>query len=327
MTSTISMNAVVFDRYGPPGVLRLESVERPVPGEHDLLVRVHAASVTRTDAGYRAAHPFIVRFWMGLLAPKRRILGGEFAGIVESAGSAVTQFSPGDRVFGSTGFALGAHAEYVRVRESGHVARIPTGVSFEEAAAVCEGALYALVTLRGVGITAGQRVLVYGASGAIGSASVQLAKHFGAHVTAVCSTRNLDVVRSLGPDRVIDYTQEDFTRTHDTYHVIHDAVGKHSFRRCRRALEPDGVYATNDLGYLWHVPLLALLTAGSRGKRARIPLGPPTTPEDVCLLARLLEEGKFRPVVDRTYPVEQVVEAATYVDTGRKTGNVVITFK
>jgi NADPH:quinone reductase-like Zn-dependent oxidoreductase len=317
------VRAVVHDRYGPPDVLRLEEVERPVAADGEVLVRVHAAAVTRTDSGYRAAHPFFARAFTGLRRPKRRILGSEFAGEVEAVGAAVTRFAVGDRVFGSSGF--GAHAEFVRVRESARVAHLPAGMGFAEAAAICEGALYALTTLRSASLREGQRILVYGASGAIGTAAVQLARNFGAHVTAVCSTRNVEVVRSLGPDRVIDYTAEDFTRNGGTYHVIHDAVGKHSFLRCRHSLKPGGVYVTNDLGFLWQVPLLVVLTSWIGDKKVQLPLGPPTTRQDVLLLKELIEAGKYRAVVDRCYPLEQVVEAARYVDTARKTGNVVLT--
>jgi NADPH:quinone reductase-like Zn-dependent oxidoreductase len=318
------MKAAVHDRYGPPEVMRVEEVEKPVPQENEVLVRVRAAGITRTDAGYRAAHPFITRFLTGLRRPKRRILGSEFAGDVEATGSAVSGFSVGDRVFGGTGFNLGTQAEYVCVRHTGRIAHLPASIIYEEGASICEGALYALNTLRSANLQRGQRILVYGASGAIGSASVQLAKHLGAHVTGVCSTRNVELVRSFGVDRVIDYTQEDFTRAGDTYDVIHDAVGKHSFFRCRRALAPRGIYIANDLGYLCQVPPLALLTARTGGQRVMFPLGT-ATQKDVLLLKDLLEVGDYRPVLDRTYPLEQVVEAARYVDTGRKRGNVVLT--
>ena len=319
------MRAVLYDSYGAPDVLRLAEVTQPEPQEDEILVKVCAAAITRTDAGYRAAHPPVMRLFTGLRRPKRRIPGSEFAGEVAAVGAAVGGFAVGDRVFGSTGFRFGAHAEFICVRQSALVAHMPAGLTFEEAAAVCEGALYALATLRSAGLRRGQRLLVYGASGAIGTSSVQLAaRHFGAHVTGVCSARNVAVVQSLGPDAVIDYTQEDFTRNGETYHVIHDAVGKHSFPRCRRSLEPGGVYVANDVGYLWQVPFLAVLTPWLGGKRVVFPLGR-STKQDLLLLGELIAAGKFRPVVDRTYPLDQVVDAATYVDTGRKTGNVVLT--
>ena len=319
------MRDAIHDRYGPPDVLRIADVERPLPKEDELLVRVHAAAVNRTDCGYRGAHPFFTRFFTGLRRPKQPITGSEFAGVVEATGPSVTQFKVGDRVFGSTGFRFGAHAEYLCVRESARVALMPDGLSFEHAAAVPEGAIYALGTLRSGALEKGQRILIYGASGAIGTASVQLAKHhFGAHVTAVCSTRNVDVVRSLGPDHVIDYTAEDFTESGQTYDVIHDAVGKHSFRRCRRALALNGIYISNDLGFLWHLLPLAIITPHLPSKKALFPVSPVTT-QDFLLIRDLVAAGHFRPVLDRTYPLEQIVEASRYVETARKTGNVVIT--
>ena len=320
------MKAIVHDAYGPPDVLRLEAVDQPTPRDDELLVKVHAAAVTRTDAGYRAAHPFIMHFFTGLVRPKRRILGSEFAGEVVAVGAAVTQLAAGDRVFGTTGFRLGAHAEYLCVRESAKVAHQPAGLSYAEAASICEGALYALTVLRYARVLKGQRLLVYGASGAIGTAAVQLAKHLGAHVTAVCSTRNVEIVRALGPDAVIDYTQEDFTRSGETYDVILDAVCKHSFRRCRRSLAAGGAYVSLDPGFMWHVPLLALLTARLGDKKVLLPWAAPgTTKQDLLFIKELIEAGTYRPVVDRTYPLDQVVEAARYVDTARKTGNVVLT--
>ncbi|MBD0328631.1 MAG: NAD(P)-dependent alcohol dehydrogenase [Thermoleophilia bacterium] len=318
------MRAAVHDRYGPPEVLRVEEVDRPVPKSDELLVRVRAATVNRTDCGWRIPRPFFVRFFTGLRRPRQRILGSDFAGEVAEVGRAVTRFRVGDAVFGQTrGF--GANAEYVVVRESGRVASKPDAVSFEEAASVCEGAFYALASLRKARVGEGQRVVVYGASGAIGTAGVQLAKHLGAHVTAVCNTENLDVVRSLGPDRVLDYTQEDFTALGERFDVVFDAVGKHSFRRSRRALTADGVYVTTDLGYLWHVPPLAIATRLARRRRAIMPTVGGVSDRDIDLLRELIEAGKYRPVVDRTYPLEHVAEATRYVETGQKTGNVVLT--
>ena len=234
------MRAVVHDRYGPPDVLRLEEVERPVPEDDEVLVKIHATTVNRTDAGLRSAEPFICRFFTGLRRPKSRILGIEFAGEVEAVGAAVTEFEVGDQVFGVTG--SGAHAEYVCVRESGPLAHMPAGMTFEEAAAVCDGASLASgVPAEGRSAATDRSILVYGASGSVGTAAVQLAKHFGAHVTAVCNTKNVELVRSLGADEVIDYLREDFTKNGETYDVVFDAVGKHSFRRCERSLKPGGV--------------------------------------------------------------------------------------
>ncbi|MHB1244086.1 MAG: NAD(P)-dependent alcohol dehydrogenase [Gaiellaceae bacterium] len=315
------MRAVVHDRYGPPEVLRVEEVERPVPEGDEVLVRVHATTVTRTDCGLRKADPFFSRIFTGIRGPKRKILGMELAGVVEAVGPAVTEFAVGDEVFG---LRSGANAEYHCVRESRMLAHKPPGVTFEEAAAVCDGGSIAHACLGKADLRTGQSIVVYGASGSIGTAAVQLAKHFGADVTAVCDTRNAELVRSLGADEVVDYTQEDFTKNGRTYDVIFDAVGKHSFRRCRRSLKPDGTYIETDLGFMWHVPLLALLTRWIGNKRVTLPI-PKYTKQDILLLKELLEAGEYRAVIDRTYPLEDVVEATRYVETGQKTGNVVLT--
>ena len=314
------MRAVVHDRYGPPEVLRLEEVGRPVPKENEVLVKVHASTVTRSDCGLRGAHPFFTRVFTGLRRPKRKILGMELAGVVEAVGTAVTEFEVGDEVFGVRG---GANAEYVCVREAGVLAHKPSGMTFEEAAAVCDGALLARTCLRPADLRKGRSILVYGASGSIGVAAVQLAKHAGAHVTAVCNTKNVELARSLGADEVVDYLHEDFTKTGQTYDVVFDAVGKHSFRRCRRSLEPGGIYITADLGFMWHVPILALWTRWIGDKRATLGIGK-YRKEDVLLLKQLIEAGRYRAVIDRTYPLEDVVEATKYVETGQKTGNVVL---
>jgi NADPH:quinone reductase-like Zn-dependent oxidoreductase len=315
------MKAVVHDRYGPPEVLRLEEVERPVPADDEVLVRVHATTVTRTDSGLRSAEYFISRFVTGLLRPKQKILGLEFAGQVEAVGAAVSEFEVGDRVFG---VRSGANAELVCVPGSGALAHMPADMTFEQAAAVCDGAALALACLRRAGDLKGRSVLVYGASGSVGTAAVQLAKHFGAHVTAVCNTTNVELVTSLGADEVIDYLKEDFTKNDETYNVVFDAVGKHSFRRSRGSLKPGGTFLETDLGFMWHVPLLALLTRWVGSKKVRIGITK-YTKADVLLLKELIEAGKYRPVIDRTYSLEDVIEATKYVETGQKTGNVVLT--
>jgi NADPH:quinone reductase-like Zn-dependent oxidoreductase len=316
------MRAVVNDRYGPPDVLRLEEVERPVPKDDEVLVKIHATTVTRTDCGLRAAKPFITRFFTGLLRPKRKTRGMELAGEVEAVGAAVTEFEVGEHVFGVNGF--GAHAEYISMPESAPLAQKPAGMTFEEAAAVCDGAGLALACLQKADLRKGRSILIYGASGSVGTAGVQLARHVGAEVTAVCNTKNLELVASLGADEVVDYTQEDFTRTGKTYDVIFDAVGKHSFRRCRRSLKPGGIYIETDLGFLWHVPLLALLTRRIGNKRVKLGIVR-YTKEDVLFFKELIEAGKYRAVIDRRYPLEDVVEATRYVETEQKTGNVVLT--
>ena len=315
------MRAVVYDRYGPPDVLRVEDVERPVPAADEVLVRIHASTVTRTDCGFRSAEVFVSRFFTGLHRPKRKILGLEFAGEVDAVGAAVTEFDVGDRVFG---VREGAHAEFVCVRESGALSSMPPGTTFEEAAAVCDGASLALACLRKAGDLEGRSVLVYGASGSVGTAGVQLAKHFGADVTAVCDTKHVELVRSLGADTVIDYTRENFARNGETYDVIFDAVGMQSFRRCRRSLKPGGTFVDTDPGFVWHVPMLALLTRWVGDKRVALGITR-YAKQDVVLVKELIEAGEYRAVIDRRYPLDDVVEAHRYVETGQKTGNVVLT--
>jgi len=315
------VRAVVHDRYGPPEVLRLEEVEKPVPAAGEILVRVLATTVTRTDVGLRSAEYFITRLLTGLRRPKRRILGVELAGVVEAVGAAVSEFAVGDEVFGVRTF--GPHAEYVCVRAAGSVARKPSGTSFEESAAAIDGAALALACLRTAGLRAGDSVLVYGASGAVGTAAVQLAISFGARVTAVTNTRNLELAQSLGAEEVIDYTRGDFTRHGRTYDVVFDAVGKTSFRRCRRLLKRRGFFIDTDPGFLWHLFPLALLTRWTGGRRAALGITK-YSKADVQLIGELMEAGRFRPVIDRVYPLDQVVEATRYVETGQKTGNVVL---
>jgi len=323
------MRAVVYDRYGPPEVLRLEDVERPVPKDDEVLIKIHATAVTRSDCATREANrrsglaiTLISRLISGLRRPKQRILGTELAGEVEAVGAGVTEFAVGDHVFGSTGFKFGTHAEFACMRESARIAPMPAGMTFEEAAAVCDGGLNALWCLRGADLRKRQRILIYGASGAIGTAAVQLAKYFGAEVTAVCSTKNLELMTSLGAGRVIDYTQEDFTKNGETYDVILDAVGKHSFKRSKRSLRRGGSYlATDGLENL----LLALWTSRIGDRKVIFRLPPRYTKQDVIFLKDLIEAGRYRAVVDRCYPLEDVIEAARYVETEQKTGNVVLT--
>jgi NADPH:quinone reductase-like Zn-dependent oxidoreductase len=316
------MKAVVHDEYGPPEVLHLAEVERPVPADDEVLVKIRATTVNRTDAGLRSGKPWISKFFTGFRRPKNQILGMEFAGEVEAVGQEVTEFKVGDAVFGGKGF--GAHAQYVCIRESGPLAHKPAGMSFEEAASVFDGLSLALVCLEHGEPLEGRSVLVYGASGSVGTSGVQLARHFGADVTAVVATKNLELVRSLGADAVIDYTQEDFTRNGKTYDVIFDSVGKHSFRRSRRSLKPGGTFVETDLGFMWHVPLLLLATRWIGDKKLKMGIAR-YTKKDLLFLKELIEAGEYRAVIDRTYPLEDVIEATRYVETGQKTGNVVLT--
>ena len=313
------MRAVVHDRYGPPEVLRIEDVPKPETGEASVLVRVHATTVTRSDVHVRAAHPWISRFFTGLRRPKVQVSGGEYAGVVEDVGRAVKEFRPGDRVFGTTG-GWRAHAEYVSVREGSPIAHIPEGLSFEQAAAASDGPILTLNALQLVDLD-GKRLLVYGGSGSMGTAGVQLGKHFGAHVTAVTDTKHLELVRELGADVVIDRFAEDFRRRGETWDVIFDAVGKLRFLRVRGVLAEGGAYLPTD-GFSNF--FLALPTRWT-SRRVRIQLPPRYLEEHVLLVKRLLEEGRYRPVVDRTYPLDDIVEASRYVETGQKVGNVVLT--
>lgn len=317
------VKAAVHARYGPPEVVQIAEVDEPVAGDGDVLVKVHATTVNRTDCAYRAARPFFMRLLTGLVRPRRKILGTEFAGVVEAVGSGVASFAVGDRVFGYNEGRFGTHAEYLSVPESGMIATMPADAAFREAAAGTEGAHYALSAIRTSGITAGQDVLVYGATGAIGSAAVQLLKSMNVTVTAVCDTANLQLVRDLGPDRVIDYTTQDFTADEQRYDLVLDAVGKSTFGRCRRLLKPGGLYMSSDLGPGWQNIPLSLFTPLLRGKRVKF--GAPTqNKEMVEHLRDLMESGQFRPVIDRRYPLDQIVEAYRYVETGQKIGNVVI---
>jgi NADPH:quinone reductase-like Zn-dependent oxidoreductase len=316
------MRAVVHDRYGPPDVLRVGDVERPLPDDDEVLVRVHASTVTRGDAmGVRSVDYRFTRLVTGIRRPRRTHFGSEFAGTVEEVGAAVTEFRIGDEVFGIEG---GANAEYITVDESGVIAPKPTGLTYEEAAAIPDGSLLALTCLRPAGPPKGRRFLVYGAAGSVGTAAVQLlAHHLEADVTAVCNTKDVELVRSLGAREVIDRLREDFTKNGQTYDVIFDAVGKHSFRRCRRSLSPGGVYVTMDLGFMYHVPLAALATRFVGSRRAKLGIGR-YTKEDLLFVKRLGEQGKYRPVIDRSYELDEIVEAVRYVEAGQKTGNVVL---
>jgi NADPH:quinone reductase-like Zn-dependent oxidoreductase len=317
------MKAAVHTSYGPPDVVRISEVEKPTARDNEVLVKVHATTVNRTDCGLRAAKPFVNRFFTGLIRPRMTVLGNEFAGEVEAVGSGVRSFEVGDRVFGFNGASFGAHAEYLAVPEDGSVATMPANVTFEEAAASTEGSHYALGFIRKARIRSGQDVLVNGATGAIGSAAVQLLKSLGAAVTAVCDTENVELVRGLGADRVIDYTVADFTKDEQTYEVVLDAVGKSSFGRCRRLLKPRGIYLSSDLGPLSQNPILALTTPLLGGRKVMFPI-PRDDQEMVRYFKELIGSGEFKPLIDRRYPLDQIVEAYRYVETGRKIGNVVI---
>ena len=318
------MRAVFQDSYGAPeDALRIvEGLERPIPKDGEVLVKVHASTVTRGEAmGVRFKEYRFTRIAFGIRRPRRPIRGMEFAGRVEEVGAAVSGFKVGDEVFGIDN---GTCAEYVAVGESRPIAHKPAGLSFEEAAAIPDGALLALTCLRPAYPLEGREVLVYGAAGSVGTAAVQLLEqHFNAAaVTAVCDTKDVDLVRGLGADDVIDRFNEDFTRDGRTYDVIFDAVGKHSFRLCRRSLNAPGIYVSMDLGFGYHLSFLGLITKFGK-KRAAVGIGR-YRKEDLLLIKDLIESGKYRPVIDRTYSMDEYAEAATYVESGKKTGSVVI---
>ena len=322
------MKAVVYDMYGPPEVLHLEDVERPVPKDDEALIKIHATTVNRLDCHTREANRsngrvvmVLSRLVSGVRAPRQRILGSELAGTVEQAGRAVSEFKVGDRVFGLTGIRFGAHAEYRCMRDSARIAHIPESMTFEQAAPMCDGALNALWCLRLADLEKRPKVLIYGASGAIGTAAVQLARHFKADVTAVCNTKNLELIKSIGAGRAIDYTTEDFTKNGETYDVIFDAVGKQTFARCRGSLRPGGAYLATD-GF--RNIALAVWTSRFGDKKVIFKLPPVYTKGDVLFLKDLAEKREYRPVIDSVYPLEQVVAATKYVETQQKTGNVVL---
>jgi len=319
------MRAVVQDRYGPPEVLHIEEVEQPVPGDGEVLIRVRASTVSQTDTHIRGAHPFFWRLIGGWRRPRWPTRGVDLAGIVEEVGPGVTEFRVGDEVFGMVGWLEGAHAEYVCLAESGSIALKPATLSFEEAASVCDGAMQALATLRVGGVREGSRIVIYGASGSLGTAAVQLGKHIGAHVTGVTSTKNLEFVRSLGADEVMDYTSEDLTKVGPVFDVVIDAVGKYAFHWGRRALKPGGIYVETDLGP--HKLETVVMAIGSRwvgSRRLKFASGM-RSKADVKFMKELIEAGAFRPVVDRVYPIEQVAEAHRYVESWHKRGNVILT--
>jgi NADPH:quinone reductase-like Zn-dependent oxidoreductase len=315
------MKAIVYTKFGPPEVLHLQEVEKPSPKANEVLIKIAATSVVKEDPDMRASPGF-----NGFLKPRNPILGQELAGEVEAIGSGVTRFKPGDQVFGIDMF--GAYAEYKCMPENGALAIKPANISYQDAASIPNGALTALPFLRDKGnIQSGQTVLIYGASGSVGAAAVQLARYYGAEVTGVCSTANLEMVRSLGADQVIDYTQEDFTKNGKTYDIIFDTIGKRSFSACKGSLTDEGIYlATVPTPVMMLQALWPAKSGSKKVKFAATGLRPAREKiKDLVFLTKLIEAGKVKPVIDRCYPLEQIVEAHRYVEQGHKKGNVVIT--
>jgi NADPH:quinone reductase-like Zn-dependent oxidoreductase len=321
------MRAVVYEKYGPPEVLQLREVDKPSPRHNEVLIRILATTVTSGDARVRSLNmPYgfelIAPLVFGIAKPRQPILGSELAGEVESIGPDVTKFKPGDRVFAFCGMRMGCHAEYTCFPENGALALMPPNLNYEEAAALSFGGTTALDFFRRGQLQRGERVLINGASGSVGTAAVQLARHFGAEVTAVCSGANTDLVRSLGATHIIDYTREDFTRNGQTYNVIVDTAGTAPYSRCKNSLKENGRL----LLVLAGLPAMLRAPWISMTSRRKIIAGPAAErAEDLELLSRLAQAGTFKPVIDRRYALEQIVEAHRYVDSGRKKGNVVIT--
>ncbi len=324
---TSKMKAIVCTRYGSPAYLQLQEVDHPTAQDQEILVKVSSSTVTAADTMMRRAIPFVSRFFLGLFRPKKSIIGTGFAGTVVAIGKKVTRFQVGDEVFGETGVNFGANAEYVALPEDGVVALKPSGISFDEAAPISDGPLTSINFLKNLGkIKPGHKVLINGASGSLGIAAVQLAKHFGAEVTGVCSSRNAELVRSLGADKVIDYKKTDFTNTGETYDIIFDTVGKSAFQKSKKALKQEGVYLSPVLS----LPLLLQMMWTSRmsSKKAIFSATGLLPHEELnALLAELIgliEEGQLKAVIDQTYPLAKTAEAHWYVDKGHKRGNVVI---
>ena len=322
------MKAIVQTEYGSPDVLQLREVEKPTPKDNELLVRIVASPATAADCAMLKG-PYLGRlFGMGLTKPKNPIPGTELAGEIDAVGKDVRRFKKGDQVFGSTDLGFGCYAEYICLPEEDALAIKPANLTYEDAAAIIDGAITALPFLRDKGkIQSGQKVLINGASGGIGTAEVQLARYFGAEVTGVCSTANLELVKSLGADKVIDYTREDFTKSGQTYDIIFDVVGKSSFSRCQGSLKQNGIYLTTVYGLPILLQMLRTSMIGSK-KAILMLAGMRSSSEktaDLVFLKELVEAGKIRPVIDRRYPLEQAAKAHRYVEKGHKKGNVVIT--
>jgi NADPH:quinone reductase-like Zn-dependent oxidoreductase len=324
------MKAVVYTKYGPPDVLQHTEVPKPEPLEDEVLVKVRATSVNRTDCANMRAKPWIMRLTMGLFKPKNPILGTEFSGEIEAAGQLITSYKEGDKVFGFSDGGLRSYADYLVLSEKTAFTIMPDKFSYEQAAGCIEGFHYAYNIINKVPLKSGDAVLVNGASGGIGTATVQLLKYFGAEVTAVCNTKNIALVKSLGAGKVIDYEKEDFTKIKAHYNFVFDTVGKSTFGKSRAILKPGGAYISSELGPWSQNLYFSLITAifgslpGQSGKKVKFPY-PPNIMRSITLLKKLIEEGKYKSVIDRKYPLEQIADAFRYVETGQKTGNVVIT--
>ena len=323
----IYMKAAVYRKYGTSDVLELREVEKPVPGDGEVLIKIYATTVNRTDCATIKARLFFMRLFTGLFKPKKQIPGTEFAGEVVETGKGVASLKPGDRVFGFNDMGSESHAQYMTTSEETAVI-IPEDTTYEQAAASIEGAHYAYSCIRKVNLNSGQKTLVYGATGAIGSAAVQILVNSGVYVAAVCNTKNVELVKTLGAHKVIDYTKEDFTQDDETYHFVFDAVGKSSFAACKPLLQSGGVYVSTDLGYMAHNLFLPFITPLIKpligNKKTLFPM-PTDIRENIEFIKTLMEQGTYKSVIERSYTLERIIEAYRYVETGQKTGNVVIT--
>jgi NADPH:quinone reductase-like Zn-dependent oxidoreductase len=323
------MKAIVYTRYGSPDVLHLKEIETPSPKDNEVLIKVHATTVNRTDCATVRAKPFFMRLVTGLFRPKKKVPGTEFAGEIIALGNSVSSLKAGEKVFGFDDDGSGSQAQYLTIHEDNAVT-MPEGLSYEQAAPSSEGAHYAYNFINKVNLEKGQVVLVNGATGAIGSAAVQLLKYFDVKVTAVCPTKNIALVKSLGADKVIDFTKDDFTKCENKYNCVFDTVGKSSFFKCRKLLKPGGVYISSDLGYMaqnLYLPFITPLIKPLFENRKTIFPMPVDIHGSLLLVKNLIEQGKFKAVIDRELPLEKIVEAYEYVETGQKTGSVVITVK
>lgn len=317
------MKAAIHEKYSPPAPIEIKEVPIPAPKDKEVLVKVFAATFNRTDCANVSAKPWIMRFTMGFFKPKKPISGTDFSGVIEAIGKEVTSFNVGDKVFGFDDIGLSSHAEYMTISSDNAVAVMPEKLSFELAASSLEGAHYAYNFINKVDLKRGQKVMVNGASGAIGSAMVQLLKYFGAEVSATCNTKNIELVKSLGAIRVIDYSKEDFTKIDDQFDYVFDSVGKSTFGKCKRILKPEGIYISSELGPWIQNVYLPLITLIKGGKKVIFPL-PVDRKRSVLLIQKLIEEGQFKAIIDRIYPLTETADAYAFAASGKKTGNVVI---
>ena len=322
------MKAITYYKYGSADVLQLEEIAKPNPKSDEVLIKIYASTVNRTDCGFRNPEFQFIKLISGISTPKAKILGSEFAGVIEAIGDKVSRYKVGDKVFGISTYSFGTHAEYICKKETNSMALMPVNYSFDEAAAVCDGLMLAYANVRKIDFSTSKKILINGATGSIGISALQLCKYFGANVTAVANTQNIELIKSLGADKIFDYLKEDFTTEQfnsdeDKYDVVFDAVGKSTFGKCKKLLKPKGVYFSTELGpYAQNIPL-ALFTPLFRGRHLKFPI-PKDNYEDILFFKSIIEEGKFKAIIDRTYSLEEVPEAHRYVEKGEKTGNVVI---